>query len=467
MKTHIIIFVCLLSIEQIFSQITLWGMTSTGGNNDAGVIFKFDTTTLEYTKQLDFDVNNNGDNPSGELTQAPNGKLYGVTQLGGQNNMGVLFEYNPNLLQYTKILDFNGILGQIPYRGLTLANNGKLYGFTHKGGTNDVGVLYELDPNSLDYNIILNFDGISNGANPFGKIIQDLNGILYGLTLKGGNDNLGVLFSYNLIENTYEKLIDFNGTNGSYPRGSLIQASNNKLYGVTELGGENDFGTIFQFDIETLSFVKRDFDNNTNGRRPVGDLVEAPNKKLYGMTQYGGVNDNGVLFSFNIETLFLNKIIDFNSSNGANPSGSLYLASNNLLYGMTRFGGNNNRGTLFEFDTENNTLVKKLNFENTIGTYPDGGLYELEETLNINDIELNNNITIFPNPTPKTINIHFDQFQEKIHLSFFSFKGKLLKSEMFKNTDTIQLNINFPKGMYFIKIYDTHYNLTVQKIIVK
>ena len=78
-----------------------------------------------------------------------------------------------------------------------------------------------------------------------------------------------VLFSpFDPSASIYTKLKDFDNTNGGYPFGSLIQASNGKLYGMASAGGSIDVGgagvmgagVIFSFDLTSSTYIKlKDF----------------------------------------------------------------------------------------------------------------------------------------------------------------------------------------------------------------
>ena len=82
----------------------------------------------------------------GKLCEANQGKLYGRTVRGGSNDMGVLFEWDPETNSFSKKLEFNGTeTGRSPNGSLILGDNGKLYGTTGYGGIHDKGVLYEWD----------------------------------------------------------------------------------------------------------------------------------------------------------------------------------------------------------------------------------------------------------------------------------------------------------------------------------
>ena len=85
--------------------------------------------------------------------------------------------------------------------------------------------------------IKVNFEGPSNGGYPEGGLIKATNGKLYGMTTKGGKKNLGVLFEYDPANNKYTKKLEFDSINGSRPYGNLMQATDGKLFGMTNLGG--------------------------------------------------------------------------------------------------------------------------------------------------------------------------------------------------------------------------------------
>src|SRR5690348_2724214 len=328
----------------------LYGMAAYGGNGGYGVIFSFDPSTSTYTKLMDFD-NTNGGSPYGSLIQAGNGKLYGMTYQGGTNNTGVIFSFDPATSTYTKLKDFDYTNGSYPYGSLIQASNGKLYGTTGYGGSSDAGVIFSFDPSTSGYTKLKDFD-FTIGSNPHSNLIQASNGKLYGLTVYGGNDYQGVIFSFDLSAATYTKLKDFDGSSdGGNPYGSLVQASNGKLYGMTTYGGNSGDGVIFSFEPSVSAFTKlRDFGINEDGRYVYGGLMQASNGKLYGMTNEGGSSDAGVIFSIDPATFTYTKLKDFDYINGGNPYGSLMQGTNGKLYGMTAYGGISDAGVIFSFD---------------------------------------------------------------------------------------------------------------------
>lgn len=361
------------SLVQSSDQL-LYGMTFSGGTNNSGVLFEFNPATSTCTKKLDLNIAPDGKSPYGSIVQSYNGKFYGMTYSGGTDGLGVLFEYDPGSSVYTKKVDFAGSSnGSYPYGSLIQASNGKLYGMTYSGGTNGTGVLFEYDPAGSTYTKKIDFDGATYGSNPFGSLVLANNGKLYGMTFQGGTSSKGVLFEYDPTTSIFTKKLDFTGSaNGSNPYGQLMQASNGKLYGMTNLGGTSNKGVLFEYDPFTSAYTKKvDFSGTANGSNPYGSLIEASDGKLYGMTFLGGTSNYGVLFEFDPATSNFNKELDFTgTANGRNPYGSLILAPNGNLYGMTYQGGTNALGVIFEYNPSTNTYTKKLDFDGYNGSKP-------------------------------------------------------------------------------------------------
>lgn len=257
---------------------------------------------------------------------------------------------------------------------LIVARNGLLYGTTQYGGGNRKGVIFSLDPTTNLYTKLYEFEG-ANGSFPTGGLVQAANGKLYGTTAEGGASTYyGVIFSFDPANNAYTKLFDFDGTNGwLFSGGGLIQGSNGKLYGMTPAGGIHDKGVIYSFDPATNTFTKLyDFDG-TNGNNPTGRLFQAANGKLYGTTPGGGLYNQGVIFSFDPVTHMYGTVFNFDGINGGGPVSGLVQAADGKLYGGNTFGGNA-YGYLFSFHPGTNTYNKLYHFDGTNGGYPESSL---------------------------------------------------------------------------------------------
>ena len=95
----------------------------------------------QFTKLLDF-TGANGSYPAGSLI-SDGAFLYGMTSGGGTNNLGTLFKIKPDGSSYVKLLDFSGATdGSNPY-GSLISDSAFLYGMTSRSGTNNVGVIFK------------------------------------------------------------------------------------------------------------------------------------------------------------------------------------------------------------------------------------------------------------------------------------------------------------------------------------
>ncbi|HET7817708.1 MAG TPA: choice-of-anchor tandem repeat GloVer-containing protein, partial [Bacteroidia bacterium] len=358
----------------------LYGLTSRGGANNKGVLFQYNTSTSTYIKKFDFD-SISGSSPYGSLIQTTDGMLYGMTYSGGANNMGIIFQYNPVTSMITKKFDFNdSISGGKPTGSLLQAKDGMLYGMTNGGGINDLGIIFQYNPVTSTVVKKLDFNGNVNGSNPYGSLMQANDSMLYGVTHSGGSYNMGVLFQYNPSTSAYTKKEDFNGAAiGNNPYGSLMQAANGKLYGITRFGGTFNYGVIFQYDIQASSCINLfDFDGLASGRNSYGSLIQADDGKLYGMTYSGGESGvYGTLFQYNLDEDYFTKKLDFGAPNGKNPFGSLTAANDGMFYGMTYSGGVNGTGVFFQYNPITSVYTKKFDFSKMLlGSRPTGTLLQ-------------------------------------------------------------------------------------------
>jgi len=335
----------------------LYGMTSGGGINGAGNIFSINTDGSDYKNLWNFNEANdsNGANPSGSFLLI-GARLYGMTQNGGINNNGNIFRIDTNGRGYKDLWDFDGggdTNGSQPYGNLTLSG-GKFYGMTIAGGIGSFGNIFRIDTNGKGYKDLWNFDigGDTNGSEPYGDVTL-FGGKLYGMTVHGGINLFGNIFSIDTNGKGYKDLRDFDiggDTNGSEPSGDFTLVGN-QLYGMTEYGGINNDGNIFRIDTNGRGYKDLwDFDDTgTNGLNPVASLILSGNL-FYGMTEYGGTNTFGLIFSIDTNGSRYTDIFNFNNiPDGAIPLGNLTL-SGSVLYGMTLEGGANDYGIVFNND---------------------------------------------------------------------------------------------------------------------
>jgi uncharacterized repeat protein (TIGR03803 family) len=347
-----------------------WGVTRQGGQNNTGVLFSLDSNANNYQVHHDFVLSNPGAAPYYTHLTEFNGKYYGVTLAGGDNNnYGVIFEWDPVTNVYSKKYDFSGDDAWFAYGSLTVLNN-KLYGMTNRGGDHGLGVIFEFDPQTDVFNKLFHFSD-NTGHSPEGSLTA-YNGVLYGTTRSGGDHFGGTLFQFDPQTLAFDKKVDFGDFNGKYPAGQMVVV-NNKLFGMTTDGGAQGKGAIFEFDPSNNNYSKRFSFDGSNGKYPYGSLTYFQNK-LYGMTTEGGQNNAGVLFEFDPANFACINKISFGGSNGVQPYGSL-AAGINTLAGMTWMGGQGNFGVLFEYDPATASITHTREFANSQqGANPLGSL---------------------------------------------------------------------------------------------
>ncbi len=257
-----------------------YGIAAGGGANDMGVIFEWDPVTNIYTKKIDR-TGVTGAAPGrgvGTLTLAGN-KFYGINASGGANDEGTLFEWDPVTNIYTSWIDFTGLSGAFPspYHSYLQLYNGKLYGTALSGGAFGFGLIYEWDPQTHIYTKRIDFSGDlaggATGSSPFSGLT--LSGQkFYGATLDGGINALGLIYEWDPVTNDYNVLESLDGfTTGKWPM-SRLGTSGGRLYGMLGNGGLNDKGLLFEWDPATHIFTNREeFDGLNAGISAEGNMI--------------------------------------------------------------------------------------------------------------------------------------------------------------------------------------------------
>ena len=181
---------------------------------------------------------------------------------------------------------------------------GNLYGTTVAGGRGNQGTAYRIDPHGTETILhVFFYNGTRiDGAGPYGGLISDAAGNLYGTTDSGGAFNAGTVFKID-VSGAEHLLYSFAGypTDTAFPDSSLVRDASGNLYGVGGAGGTDGHGTVFKLDStrsETLLYL---FPGGLDGAVPVGGLIrDESSGDLYGTTQNGGGNSgtsgNGVVF---------------------------------------------------------------------------------------------------------------------------------------------------------------------------
>jgi uncharacterized repeat protein (TIGR03803 family) len=276
-----------------------------------------------------------------------NGDLYGTTSesydpvypASGYDG-GAVFSLTPAGIEHVAYA-FDGprTPGDEPM-GALLEVDGTLYGTNASGsGISGIysGAVFKLGLNGGSAELVHAFAGGTDGANPAAGL-NDLRGVLYGVTSNGGAYGKGTVFSIT-TSGKERVLYSFGKTNsdGRYPSASLI-AVNGKLYGSTQSGGTSNDGTVFSVTPSGTERLLYSFRNGADGSRPVASVVKMGNA-LYGTTENGGAYGEGTVFSLTLTGQ--EKVL--HSFGGTDIDGRAPLAAlivvGNTLYGTTSLGG--------------------------------------------------------------------------------------------------------------------------------
>ena len=247
----------------------------------------------------------------GNLVFDSAGNLYGTTEFGGTDNVGVVFELSPNGQGWeeTVLHSFanDGTDGNKPYSGVIFDKSGNLYGTTTVGGAHNDGTVFELSPGAnrkWTEKILHSFnDDGKDAAAPYAAPVFDSVGNLYGSSDAGGAHYVGAV--YELIPGangkwTEKTLHSFNdsGKDGWLALTPLIFDSSGNLYGTTLLGGSDNNGIVFELspgaNEKWTEKILHSFNSNgKDGYESYGGLTFNSAGNLFATTVSGGKYGSG------------------------------------------------------------------------------------------------------------------------------------------------------------------------------
>jgi uncharacterized repeat protein (TIGR03803 family) len=306
---------------------------------------------------------------------AQQSQLWGVNSTEGAYGFGTIFYLNTDGTGFTKVHDFDGKQGY-PFASLTPADD-KLWGMTmgrtgtptSRAGANH-GAIFSLQTDGSGFKNLHIFNGV-NGSMPLGELIIYKNR-LWGMTNQGGDNGHGVIFSIDMDGTHYRKLHDFDGKKGANPRNSLLVYQGH-FYGTTSHGGAHGMGTIFSIKPDGSDFtVLYDFEKSQGGEPESG--LTLYQGKFWSMTARGAANNEGSLFSINTNGENFTKHHDF-----VYPSLGDLIVSHDRLWGMMSLRGKHNAGVVFTMDDDGYKAVHDFKKEN--GRFPEGNLMESRNLL--------------------------------------------------------------------------------------
>jgi uncharacterized repeat protein (TIGR03803 family) len=238
------------------------------------------------------------------------GNLYGTTAFGGTSGAGIVFELaNPEApAGWTESILYNfsgGSDGSQPYGGLIFDSAGNLYGTTFQGGASNAGTVYELTPGkggAWTETVLHSFAGGADGMGPQSDLNFDQAGNLFGTTTGGGSPGNGIVFQLTPGQGgswTETVLHRFMTNEGTSPRAAVIFDRKGSLYGTLANDGVFGAGAVFRLKPTNggawTEETLHTFTGGTDGFGPLCRLILLRGK-LYGTTVIGGGSGVGTVF---------------------------------------------------------------------------------------------------------------------------------------------------------------------------
>jgi uncharacterized repeat protein (TIGR03803 family) len=276
-----------------------------------------------------------------------------------------------------------GADGANPAAGVILDAAGNVYGTTENGGAHGDGVVYKLTPHAngkWTERVLYSFTGAADGSNPFGALVFDAAGNLYGTTVAGGLScppSCGVVFKLSPNSNgtwTESVLYSFKGGSGdgANPYAGVIFDSAGNLYGTTYSGGSGGStggncsgrggcGVVYELTPNSDGSWSEQVlylfaGGNNDGSNPQAPLVFDTAGNLYGTATFGGPLGYGMVFELtNSQGTWQEKPLYLFGQNGQdNVSGGVYPYAGltfdgaGNLYGAAEEGGGHGWGAVYE-----------------------------------------------------------------------------------------------------------------------
>ena len=238
---------------------------------------------------------------SGGVIEASDGNLFGTTAANGfvPPNYGTVFRISPGG-NMTQLYRFNGTDGNNPVIELTEARDGTLWGTSAGGvvigpvpGSRTYGTIFQIDRMTGALTTRYTFSGL-DGSGPEGRLVQGIDGRMYGTTSAGGASGYGTIFAIDSTGMT--TLYNFAGGDGANPHAGMVLGDDGRFYGVTRNGGAFNYGTMFALDAASGTLTTLYQFAFTDGAYPVDELFKARDGSFYGTTSAGGPTGGGVVF---------------------------------------------------------------------------------------------------------------------------------------------------------------------------
>ena len=268
---------------------------------------------------------------------------------------------------------FTGGNGNNPYSGVAVDSSGNLFGTTINGGANSQGTVYEIKKGSNAITDLAAFN-TTNGSAPYGGVTLDSNGNLFGTTRDGGANGLGAVYEIVKGSNAVTDIAAFSSANGANPYSGVTLDGNGNIFGTTFFGGTNNAGTVYEILKNSNTIISLGSFSTTNGANPYAGVTFDSKGNLFGVTRNGGLNSDGAVYEIATGQSAISLVASLNGTNGLNPYGNVAFDGNVNLFGTANGGGANGTGTIYEVTKGSNAATTLISFTGAIGADPHGGL---------------------------------------------------------------------------------------------
>jgi uncharacterized repeat protein (TIGR03803 family) len=400
----------------------LYGGMARAITGSLGTFFELNFTGNRWklTDIYDFYITDTA-SPLSNLIQDASGNFYGTGDFAGTYNLGGVYELTPdgkggwkeNLI-YSFSSGFDNSVNGVDPSGLTLDSQGNLYGTAAFSGRAEYGSVFELSSQpggGWQEKDLADFSGTVD--HPFGGVIFDRSGNLYGTANEGGSSGLGAIFELTPAANgqwTQKVIYNFSGypNDGASPAAGLIIDEAGNLYGTTQKGGSSQncvggaglpigCGAVFELSPAAPGGWKYQvlysFQGSTiDGASPLASLVFDSSGNLYGTTAQGGTKGGcsqsngpstcGTVFELSPNGSSWNEKLLYEFTNaggdGAVPAAAVTFDHAGNLFGTTSSGGAYGAGTVFKLTPEggswDESIVYSFGSNRFDGKYPEGSL---------------------------------------------------------------------------------------------
>lgn len=273
----------------------LYGVTRAGGAYGSGMIFRMDLDGRGFEVLYHFGNGEDGAHPGSALLRGRDGRFLGVTTTGGSGGGGTVYRYCAHRgLQVLHAFEQGGAALHSPATELVEDELGLLYGVAAAGGAGGSGGVFVLDPEGAGCVDLLSI--------PAGWALQGLmrasDGSLHAVMSAEGR--AGRLLR--IAPDGTATMRDFPGDAGAprEPRGTLVEGHDGRLYGVSLRGGDHDLGSIYSVEPASGRMaLHHSFGEavDTLGMLPQSSLLLSSQGLLYGSTRHGGPYAAGVVFT--------------------------------------------------------------------------------------------------------------------------------------------------------------------------